>query len=158
MACRVGEFIPSDRAEMGESTLPLELFLSCWKSKDEGVSRGKKKEESRLYTRQNSLCQPRSTVRALITTCVPNPPARAWTWNWTDPCTRSSVYSPVNHLPLCQYPWGPAKSQNNFGRRQNDSLHACLKFWPENTCRVPKNKNLAPLGNQTNKKGKKPSA
>ena len=40
MAYRVGEFIPGDRAEMGESTLPLELFLSSWNSKDAGVSRG----------------------------------------------------------------------------------------------------------------------
>ena len=28
MTYRVGEFFPSDMAEMGESTLPLELFLS----------------------------------------------------------------------------------------------------------------------------------
>ena len=27
MTYRVGEFVPSDKAEMGESTLPLELFL-----------------------------------------------------------------------------------------------------------------------------------
>ena len=40
MTYRVGEFIPSDRAEIGESTLPLELFLSCWNPKDAGVSRG----------------------------------------------------------------------------------------------------------------------
>ena len=32
--------VPSDRAEMGESTLPLELFLSCWNPKDAGVNRG----------------------------------------------------------------------------------------------------------------------
>ena len=40
MAYRVAEFIPSDRAEMGESMLPLELFLSCWNLKDVGVGRG----------------------------------------------------------------------------------------------------------------------
>ena len=40
MTYRVVEFIPSDRAEMGESTLPLELFLSCRNPKDAGVSRG----------------------------------------------------------------------------------------------------------------------
>ena len=40
MTYRVGEFVPSDRAEMGESTLPLELFLSCWNPKNAGVSRG----------------------------------------------------------------------------------------------------------------------
>ena len=40
MTNRVGEFVPSDRAEMGESTLPLELFLSSWNPKDVGVSRG----------------------------------------------------------------------------------------------------------------------
>ena len=33
--------VPSDRAEMGESTLPLELFLSCWNPKNADVSRGK---------------------------------------------------------------------------------------------------------------------
>ena len=37
---RVGEFVPSDRAKMGESMLPFELFLSCWNLKDVGVSRG----------------------------------------------------------------------------------------------------------------------
>ena len=37
---RVGEFVPSDRDEMGESTLPMELFLSCSNPKDAGVSRG----------------------------------------------------------------------------------------------------------------------
>ena len=36
----VGEFVPSDGAEMEESTFPLELFLSCWNPKDAGVSRG----------------------------------------------------------------------------------------------------------------------
>ena len=40
MAYRVGEFVPSHRAEMGESKLPLELFLSCWDPKDAGVSGG----------------------------------------------------------------------------------------------------------------------
>ena len=40
MTYRVGEFVPSDRAEMGESTLPLELFLSSWNPKDVGVGRG----------------------------------------------------------------------------------------------------------------------
>ena len=40
MTYRVGEFVPSDRAEMEESTLPLEFFLSCWNPKDAGVSRG----------------------------------------------------------------------------------------------------------------------
>ena len=40
MTYRVGEFVPSDRAEMGEGTLPLEPFLSCWNPKDGGVSRG----------------------------------------------------------------------------------------------------------------------
>ena len=41
MTYTVGEFVPSDRAEMGESTLPLELFLSCWNPKKiAGVSRG----------------------------------------------------------------------------------------------------------------------
>ena len=40
MTYRVGEFVPSDSAEMGESTLPLELFLLCWNPKDAGVSRG----------------------------------------------------------------------------------------------------------------------
>ena len=40
MTYRVGEFVPSVRAEMGESTLPLELFLSCWNPKDAGISRG----------------------------------------------------------------------------------------------------------------------
>ena len=40
MTYRVGEFVSSDRAEMGESTLPLDLFLSCWNPKDAGVSRG----------------------------------------------------------------------------------------------------------------------
>ena len=40
MTYRVGEFVLSDRAEMGESMLPLELFLSCWNPKDVGVSRG----------------------------------------------------------------------------------------------------------------------
>ena len=40
MTYRVGEFVPSDRAEMGESTPPLKLFLSCWNPKDAGVSRG----------------------------------------------------------------------------------------------------------------------
>ena len=38
MTYRVGEFVPSDRAEMGGSMLPLELFLSCWNPKDVGVS------------------------------------------------------------------------------------------------------------------------
>ena len=33
MTYREGEFVPSDRAEMGESTLPFELFLSCWNLK-----------------------------------------------------------------------------------------------------------------------------
>ena len=40
MKYRVGEFVLSDRAEMGESTLPLELFLLCSNPKDAGVSRG----------------------------------------------------------------------------------------------------------------------
>ena len=40
MTYRVGEFVPSDRDEMGESKLPLELLLSCWNPKDAGVSRG----------------------------------------------------------------------------------------------------------------------
>ena len=39
MTYRVGEFVPSDRAKMGESTLPLEHFLSSWNPKDAGVSR-----------------------------------------------------------------------------------------------------------------------
>ena len=30
MTYRVGVFVPSDRAKMEESTLPLELFLSCY--------------------------------------------------------------------------------------------------------------------------------
>ena len=33
MACGVREFIPSDRAKMGEGTLPLKLFRSFWNSK-----------------------------------------------------------------------------------------------------------------------------
>ena len=40
MAHRVGEFTPSDRAKIGESTLPLELFLSFWNPNDAGVRRG----------------------------------------------------------------------------------------------------------------------
>ena len=40
MAYRVGEFIPGDRAEMVESTLPLELLLLFWNPKDAVVSRG----------------------------------------------------------------------------------------------------------------------
>ena len=48
MSYRVGEFVPGDRAEMGESTLPLELFLSCWNPKDAGVSRGTKHKEEIL--------------------------------------------------------------------------------------------------------------
>ena len=40
MTFTVGMFVSSDRAEMGESTLPLELFLSCWNPKDVDVSRG----------------------------------------------------------------------------------------------------------------------
>ena len=40
MTYRVGEFVPSDRAEMGESMLPLELLVLCWNPKEAGVSRG----------------------------------------------------------------------------------------------------------------------
>ena len=40
MTYKVGKFVPSDRAEMGESTLPLELLLSWRNPKDAGVSRG----------------------------------------------------------------------------------------------------------------------
>ena len=48
MTFRVREFVPSDRAEMGESTLPVEFFLSCWNPKDAGVSRGTKHKEEIL--------------------------------------------------------------------------------------------------------------
>ena len=41
MVYRVGEFIPSDRAEMGKSTLSLELSLLFWNPKDADISRGK---------------------------------------------------------------------------------------------------------------------
>ena len=40
MVYRAGEFIPSDRANMAESMLPLELFLSFGNPKDTGVSSG----------------------------------------------------------------------------------------------------------------------
>ena len=40
MAYRVGEFIPRVRTEMGDSTVPLELFLSFWNPKGVDVSRG----------------------------------------------------------------------------------------------------------------------
>ena len=41
MTYSVGEFVPSDKAEMGESTLPLELFFffSFRNPKDAGVNR-----------------------------------------------------------------------------------------------------------------------
>ena len=41
MTYRVGDFVPSDRAEMGEDTLPFELFLLCWNPKDADVSGGR---------------------------------------------------------------------------------------------------------------------
>ena len=40
MTYRGGEFVPNDRAEIGKSTLPFELFLSCWNPKAAGVRRG----------------------------------------------------------------------------------------------------------------------
>ena len=40
MTYRVRDFVPSDRVEMGESTLLLEVFLSFRNPKDAGVSRG----------------------------------------------------------------------------------------------------------------------
>ena len=41
----VGEFIPGDRAENGESRLPLELCLSVWNQTHAGVGRGGSEEE-----------------------------------------------------------------------------------------------------------------
>ena len=40
IAYRVWEFIPCDKAQIGTSALPLELFLSFWNPKSAGVSRG----------------------------------------------------------------------------------------------------------------------
>ena len=40
IAYRVWEFIPCDRARVGKIALPLELFLSFWNPKGEGISRG----------------------------------------------------------------------------------------------------------------------
>ena len=40
IAYRVWEFIPCDRAQMGKSALPLEVFLLFWNPKCVGISRG----------------------------------------------------------------------------------------------------------------------